>query len=59
MFVVIVNQPVKEDENVSDMMLNAQSLICANGNVLPNKYKEWHFQDYWDISRSIEIRITS
>ena len=40
MFVVIVNQPVKEDENVSDMMLNAQSLICANGNVLPNKYKE-------------------
>ena len=40
MFVMIVNQPVKEDENVSDMMLNAQSLICAKGNVLPNKYKE-------------------
>ena len=40
MFVVVVNQPVKDDTNASEMMLYAQSSVCTKRNVLLNKYQK-------------------
>ena len=40
MFIVVINQPVKNDANTSEMMLNAQSSGCAKRKVLLNKYQK-------------------
>ena len=40
MFVVVVDEPVKDDVDASEMMLNAQSSVCAKRNVLMNRYQK-------------------
>ena len=40
MFVVVVDEPVKDDVDASEMMLNAQSSVSAKRNVLLNRYQK-------------------
>ena len=50
MFVVVVSHSVKDDA-ISSEMLNAEMLkvlFMRKKNVLPNNYRKWTFQDYWN-----------
>ena len=40
MFIVVVNQPVKDDGNASEMTVNAQSSLCVKRNILLSKYQK-------------------
>ena len=57
MFVVVVDEPVKDDVDASEMMLNAQSSVCAKRNVLLNRYQKWNSQDFWNSFRTTQMRI--